>query len=116
MIDKHVALGWLNVQVRAQKMRNKSLYAPGTENTVVCMCCCSSDMQIATGLKLIADAAEIPYEEQWWDGNVQCNTNYIERSFTYRGIKFFELGTAEKFEMEDASNEKASNEKAEITD
>lgn len=103
MIDKSLAISWLNIQVKAQKMRNKRLYEYGKDGRVTYMC--SPDLQIASGIKLIADAAEIPYKEQPWDGNEQCGTNYIERSFVYRGFTFFELGTAEKFEEEDTINE-----------
>lgn len=93
---KSDALRFVNTVVKAKKMLLKQ-YESLEEEHIFAIGCGggwitdnNKEVHIA-GLIKLANLIGVDVQEANWSGNDSCNTNHIEISFIYKGIKFFEL-------------------------
>ena len=100
MRDKELVYRWLNKQIKAQKLIATTLFDNKVRREYL-----KKDVQLFTGVKLLADTIGAELIECEWDGNDHCGTNYIERSFMYKGYKFYSINEKEGYEKEDEANE-----------
>lgn len=88
------AYSWLNMQIKANKMRNKRLAI--SEDVNIYMVSGNSDKEIFIGnLIALTNILGISYYREDWDGNAHCETNHDIVYFYYRNYKFFELVSKE---------------------
>lgn len=79
------AYKWLNMQIKAEKMRRKSF-----ESITVADTFHEKAIQI-TNLEKLAKILDIEINREDWCGNDNYDTNWDYIYFLYHGYKFFEL-------------------------
>lgn len=99
-MNKKLVYAWLNKQIKAQKLMSTTIFGEAVRREYPC-----KKIQVYRGIKLLADIISAELTECDWNGNDNCDTNYIERSFMYRDYKFYSIGDPEEFEEEDKENE-----------
>lgn len=88
------AYKWLNVQVKAEKMRRK-VFEAGDDVTKCAGSPTEKEIQVVNILPLL-DVLGISSYRSDWDGNKNCGTDYDIVWFYYLNYKFFELVEKEK--------------------
>ena len=84
------AYKWLNMQIKAEKMRRKSF-----EKSIRVSGTFQENVIQIVNLEELAKILDIEINREDWHGNESCNTNWDIIYFWYHNYKFYELADKE---------------------